>query len=205
MQFYKLLGSSDLLGNPLGFVDKLGTGVVELFSEPKKGFLISPTEGIKGIGRGLTSLSTGVVSAGADSISKVTGSLYSILKSATGQSEVKEAPPTGAMSGMYRGVKGGGAEIYYGITGIFTKPVTGAQKGGVTGFFKGVGKGLLGGVAFPFAAVLRGVSTMTAGVNNTAIRIKKGRLPEYGRFRHPRYINARNIIEVYDPGFAECQ
>ena len=34
LQFYKLIGSSDLLGNPVGLIDKLGTGVFEFFNEP---------------------------------------------------------------------------------------------------------------------------------------------------------------------------
>ena len=33
-----------------------------------------------------------------------------------------------------------------GVSGIFTAPVSGAKKGGVGGFFKGVGKGLVGAV-----------------------------------------------------------
>lgn len=34
MQFYKLIGSSDLIGNPVGLVNKLGTGVYEFVKEP---------------------------------------------------------------------------------------------------------------------------------------------------------------------------
>jgi len=36
-QFYKILGSSDLLGNPLSFVEKLGDGAVDFVKEPIKG------------------------------------------------------------------------------------------------------------------------------------------------------------------------
>jgi hypothetical protein len=44
LQFYKLLGSSDLLGNPVGLIDKLGTGVFEFFNEPRKGLIKGPKE-----------------------------------------------------------------------------------------------------------------------------------------------------------------
>jgi vacuolar protein sorting-associated protein 13A/C len=189
MQFYKIFGSSDMLGNPVGFVDKLGTGVFEFFNEPRKGFIKGPKEFVGGIGKGVTSLVTGVVSAGFDSVSKITGSLYSIAKSATGEKEVEQKRADNVFEGIYGGVTGAGGELFYGITGIFTKPVAGAQEGGVGGFFKGVGKGLLGGIASPFTAVLRFGNQVTAGVANTAITIKRGRLPQYGRFRHPRYIN----------------
>lgn len=84
-QFYKLIGSSDLLGNPVGFVSKLGSGVFELFNEPRKGLLKGPKEFVGGIGKGVTSLMTSVVSASFGSASKITGSFYTMFKSMSGQ------------------------------------------------------------------------------------------------------------------------
>lgn len=80
LQFYKLLGSSNLIGNPIGLVDKLGTGVIQFFSEPTKGMLKSPTEFVGGLGRGVRDLVTNVVSGSFDAVSNVTGSLYSMTK-----------------------------------------------------------------------------------------------------------------------------
>ena len=79
-QFYKLLGSIDIIGNPVGLVDRLGSGVFEFFNEPRKGFLKGPKEFAKGIGKGFKSLVTGVVAGGFHSVSKLTGSLYSLAK-----------------------------------------------------------------------------------------------------------------------------
>jgi hypothetical protein len=45
---------------------------------------------------------------------------------------------------------------------------------------------------------------LAEGVSNQAVTLAKGRLPQYGRFRHPRYINARGIIEPYNKGLAEA-
>lgn len=53
MQFYKLIGSSDIIGNPVGLVNKLGTGVYEFISEPSKGLLRGPDEFVGGIGKGV--------------------------------------------------------------------------------------------------------------------------------------------------------
>lgn len=39
------------------------------------------------------------------------------------------------------------------MSGIFTAPVSGAKKGGMGGFFKGVGKGLVGAVVKPVVGV----------------------------------------------------
>lgn len=43
--------------------------------------------------------------------------------------------------------------ITSGVSGIFTAPVRGAKKGGVGGFFTGVGKGLVGAVVKPVVGV----------------------------------------------------
>lgn len=53
MQFYKLIGSSDIIGNPVGLVNKLGTGVYEFVSEPTKGLLKGPDEFVGGVGKGV--------------------------------------------------------------------------------------------------------------------------------------------------------
>lgn len=39
------------------------------------------------------------------------------------------------------------------MSGIFSAPVSGAKKGGMGGFFKGVGKGLVGAVVKPVVGV----------------------------------------------------
>ena len=87
-QWYKLLGSSDLIGNPVGLIDKLGTGVIEFFNEPRKGMLLGPKEFVGGIGKGVKSLVTNVVSGSFDSVSKITGSLYGAIKNVSGDQNV---------------------------------------------------------------------------------------------------------------------
>ena len=41
-----------------------------------------------------------------------------------------------------------------GVGGVFTKPISGAKQEGVEGFFKGVGKGVVGLVTRPTAGVI---------------------------------------------------
>ena len=84
MQFYKLIGSSDMIGNPIGLVDKLGTGVIEFIAEPTKGLLKGPDEFVGGVGKGIQSLVSNVISGGFDSVSKITGSIYSVVKNISG-------------------------------------------------------------------------------------------------------------------------
>jgi hypothetical protein len=79
-QIYKIIGSSDLLGNPVGLMDKIGTGVTELVSEPLKSANQGPSEFGKGMARGLNSLFSNVVGGGFDTVGKITGSLLSATK-----------------------------------------------------------------------------------------------------------------------------
>ena len=58
---------------------------------------------------------------------------------------------TGIGSGLKVASKEFGFGLYDGFTGLVTQPYRGAEKDGVTGFVKGVGKGLGGLVAKPFA------------------------------------------------------
>ena len=60
------------------------------------------------------------------------------------------------------------------------KPIKGAQRQGTKGFFKGVGMGILGGLAIPITATLKFTSIATEGVSNHLWRS-----PSLGRVRHP--------------------
>lgn len=74
MQFYKVIGSVDIIGNPVNFVSKLGSGVYEFFSEPVKGLIVGPREFLGGIKKGVISVTTNTITAGFDSASKISGS-----------------------------------------------------------------------------------------------------------------------------------
>lgn len=110
-QFYKLIGSSDMIGNPVGFVNKLGSGVYEFFNEPKKGLIKGPREFVGGVGKGVTSLVGGITTASLDSFSKITGSLYNATKDISGQKIEYESAPKGFAEGLFQGAKGGLSEI----------------------------------------------------------------------------------------------
>ncbi|KAK0117558.1 hypothetical protein ONS95_011895 [Cadophora gregata] len=66
----------------------------------------------------------------------------------------KEERVTGITSGLGAAGKGLGLGLYDGITGLVTQPMNGAKKGGLGGFFAGVGKGLGGVVCKPAAGAV---------------------------------------------------
>jgi len=207
LQFYKVLGSVDIIGNPIGLIDKLGTGVFEFFNEPRKGLLKGPKEFAEGIGKGVKSLVSGVISGGFGSVSRITGSLYTVVRGVGGDDDAYDRinRNDNILEGVYHGVKGGLEDLAEGVAGLLLKPLQGAEAGGVGGFLKGVGSGLLGAVTAPLSAVLRVGTSVTTGIANTATFLRNGRVVRKGRFRFPRPVGARRIIEPYNEEIAQAQ
>lgn len=189
LQFYRILGSSELLGNPLGLIDKLGTGVYEFFNEPAKGLLQGPKGFIHGFSKGVKSLVSNVVGGSFESVAKITGSLYKIVGKDKGYNGT-----------LYE--KLGIGDLANGVAGIVMKPYLGLKTKGASGFVIGMGAGVIGAVMSPVAAILHFSTTVTSQVAKTA-----GKLHNFhnyaGRARFPRYINTRRILEPYDHNLAK--
>ena len=69
--------------------------------------------------------------------------------------------PKNTLDGMSQGFKGFGTSVVSGVTGVFSNPIKGAQTGGIGGFFKGAGMGIVGLVAKPVSGVVDLVSKTT--------------------------------------------
>jgi hypothetical protein len=54
-----------------------------------------------------------------------------------------------------------------GVTGLVTKPMEGADKGGFLGFFKGAAQGFAGIVVKPISGTLDFISITSEGIKNT--------------------------------------
>ncbi|CAG9318027.1 unnamed protein product [Blepharisma stoltei] len=206
-QLYKILGSSDLIGNPVQLIDKLGKGVYQFISEPYKGLLKNPKEFVKGVGKGVKGLVGGVVTGGFGSISKITGSLYGVLKNVSGDEEgadrIKET--RNVVTGTFYGVVGGVKDLGEGVTGIFTKPFKGAKKQGAKGFIKGVGIGLFGAISAPFSAILHFGTSVSSGVANSTAWDDKNKQRLHGRSRFPRQFSTTMVVEKYNHEIAQAQ
>jgi len=53
---FSIIGASSLLGNPIQFVNSIGTGFKDFFYMPYEGIIEGPMEGAMGIGKGAVSL-----------------------------------------------------------------------------------------------------------------------------------------------------
>ena len=61
--------------------------MIEFFNEPLKGMVKSPKYFAKGISKGTRSLVGNIVEGSFDSVTKITGSLYGLVKVAGGETE----------------------------------------------------------------------------------------------------------------------
>lgn len=207
-QTYRVLGSMDILGDPIGLVENLGSGVAEFFRITKGevlGDVGTRGEGFKVLGKT-------IAKAGATSASKITGSLdrfvgdfmttndddtptltsssHASLSTTLSNSKDNEDSSLGSiLDGGLQFAKHFGREL----GGIVTKPIDGARKHGVSGFVQGTANGLLGPAAVCLKAVTAATHSVAQGVEAKMIN----RAPFEGRRRLPKAcLNPTTVVEV---------
>jgi vacuolar protein sorting-associated protein 13A/C len=127
----KVLGSSDMIGNPVAFVAALGLGAKEFFYEPKEGFMKGPLKGGIGIVKGTSSLVKHTLGGAVGSVGKITNSLnkgvlfLSFDDDYSSSKEINDLKhkPKGALDGMVKGFRGLGKSLFSGVTGVVTQPM----------------------------------------------------------------------------------
>lgn len=210
-QAYKILGSVEFLGNPIGLAASLGTGLTDFFYKPAQGLVQGPEKFGEGLADGSISLITNTIGGLFGSASKVTGSLGQGVAVLTmdddfrAQRESKKGhTPEHVVDGISTGVKSFGKGLFGGITGLVVSPIKGAQKDGIEGFFTGTAKGVVGLVAKPVSGAVDMVSSTLEGIGNTADYLLNED-KKVKRVRPQRYINQNKPLEIYDRRKAKDQ
>ena len=101
-----------MIGNPVGMFNKMGVGFVELVREPAVGMRHGASGFFKGLGKGITGMVRGVVGGTFDSVSSLTGSLYSVIKVGSYGEDSRNNVAGNFGEGVFYGVKGIGIELY---------------------------------------------------------------------------------------------
>jgi hypothetical protein len=206
VQIYKIFGSIDIIGNPLSLIETLGTGVFQFMTEPAKGLLGGPKAFVVGLGKGVRSLVTSVIKGSFESASKITGGLYNVLKSATGETASVQPLDSGDIGkNAVTGLKEGANDIFQGIAGVVVKPFKGAKSRGAKGFASGLLSGTVGLIVSPFKLVLKLGNVITSTIASTASLVAEGKIHTFGRARFPRHWTSKVAIEAYNEGFAQAQ
>uniref|UniRef100_A0A8D3D9W2 Vacuolar protein sorting 13 homolog A n=1 Tax=Scophthalmus maximus TaxID=52904 RepID=A0A8D3D9W2_SCOMX len=196
-QMYVLVLGLDVLGNPFGLIRGLSEGVEAFFYEPYQGAIQGPEEFVEGMALGVKALVGGAVGGIAGAASRITGAMAKGVAAITMDEEYQQKrreamnkQPSGLREGLTRGGKGLG--FVSGITGIVTKPIKGAQKEGAAGFFKGLGKGLVGAVARPTGGIIDMASSTFQGIKRAAETSQ-----DIESLRPPRFIHEDGVIRPY--------
>jgi len=153
-QVHIVLGSADFLGNPVGLFNSVSSGVADIFYEPYQGLVMTdrPQELGIGIAKGASSFVKKSVFGFSDSMAKFTGSMSKGLAAATLDKEYQDQRrmsksrnrPKHALYGVTSGGNAFASSMASGIGGLARHPLQGAEKEGLPGFVKGIGKGFLG-------------------------------------------------------------
>lgn len=204
-QLYVLVFGLDVLGNPYGLVVGLKKGVEDLFYEPFQGLIQGPEEFAQGLVLGVRSLFGHTVGGAAGAVSKITGAVGKGLATLTFDKDFQKKrrdqlnkKPQNIQEGLARSGKGLVMGLFDGVTGVFTKPITGAKEDGVEGFVKGLGKGAVGLITKPTS----GVIDFASGTFDSVRRATE-LLDEIGRLRPPRYLSNDNVVRPYSKRAAE--
>ncbi|KAM6931036.1 intermembrane lipid transfer protein VPS13A [Xenentodon cancila] len=198
-QMYVLVLGLDVLGNPFGLIRGLSEGVEAFFYEPYQGAIQGPEEFVEGMALGVKALVGGAVGGIAGAASRITGAMAKGVAAMTMDEEYQQKrreamnkQPSGLKEGLTRGGKGLVSGFVSGITGIVTKPIKGAQKEGAAGFFKGVGKGLVGAVARPTGGIIDMASSTFQGIKRATETSQ-----DIASLRPPRFIHEDGVIRPY--------
>ncbi|TSO88121.1 Vacuolar protein sorting-associated protein 13A [Bagarius yarrelli] len=191
-QMYVLVLGLDVLGNPFGLIRGLSEGVEAFFYEPYQGAIQGPEEFMEGVALGMKALVGGAVGGLAGAASRITGAMAKGVAAMTMDEEYQQKrreamnkQPSGLKEGLTRGGKGLVSGFVSGITGIVTKPIK-------AGFFKGVGKGLVGAVTRPTGGIIDMASSTFQGIKRAAETSQ-----DVESLRPPRFIHEDGVIRPY--------
>ncbi|KAG1730516.1 vacuolar protein sorting-associated protein 13, partial [Suillus paluster] len=201
-QLYRILGSADFIGNPIGLFTNVSSGVSDIFYAPYHGVVMHGNRGLGiGIAKGATSFVKKTVFGLSDSMTKFTSSVGKGLSAATLDSGYQAQRRTTqrrnrprhaiAMAGIVVGLFHSTFLSLCLTESCQTKPIQGAEAEGALGFFKGVGKGVVGAVTKPAIGIFDFASNLSEGIRNTTTVFDK---PERDRIRLPRHVPPDGIL-----------
>ncbi|KAJ5075788.1 vacuolar protein sorting-associated protein vps13 [Anaeramoeba ignava] len=208
-QVYKIIGSIDCIGDPVGLFGDLGKGVYMFFHEPIKGIVKSPKEFVKGLGKGTWGLVKNSISAPLNSSSKFVTSIGNGFERLSLDPEFwhkrrynLQKRPDHIFEGIYMGSKSLLYSILSGLTGVIKQPIVYSKKKGISGFFEGTARGLVGVVSKPIIGATDFTTNVLDGIKNTP---KIFDLKNQKRQRIPRHIPISRKLLQYNESDAKHQ
>ncbi|KAL8570903.1 hypothetical protein ACOMHN_023576 [Nucella lapillus] len=191
-QAYVLILGLDVLGNPYGLVRDFTQGLGDFFYEPFLGSIQGSDQFQEGLARGVNSLMGNTVGGAAHSVAQLTGTIGNALAALSFDKDYQkkrhlrlQQHPQNVPASLAQACRSLVVGVGLGFSGIVLDPVKGAHDDGVEGFFKGIGKGILGLLTKPTGGVIDMVSMAFDGLRRAA-EMEGG---VSAKLRLPRFIN----------------
>ena len=214
VQIYKLLGSLDIIGNPVNLIANITEGMYDFVKEPGHEIKHNTNLG-RGIGggiaRGVGGLVSGIFGGAFDSLQRITTTLLVSIQAIQGRQSKyiiyeEQNEPGNILSGIYQGFCGFGSELGHGAYSLFVKPCIRFQESGFSGFCDGLCRGIVRFILSPVTASLKLVSSIAAGTKNTCFGLSGRKKLKTERFRYPRIIvEGEETINEYNENKAEAK
>ena len=184
-QVLKLLGSINLLGNPVGLVEDVSNGVKALVSSASKDPEMKDAEYSQRLEEGLNMMWRSTAKGVFNTASKITSTIGNGVASLTFNKHYKEQRVMGR-NGFLHGITSG-------VSGVVMDPIRGARRNGVRGALEGVGMGLAGVVTKPLSGLMDDTTRVLDSVKVAASGEKK-----LERLRLPRCVPCDRVLRVFD-------
>ena len=202
-EIFTLIGHAEILGNPVGLLHNLGTGVVDFFYEPAHGMIKGPIGAGKGLIRGTSSLLKNTVQGTFGTVSKLANSIATGITLTqdkdylSGRQREKMNKPKNVVDGVGMGFKVLFSNIGKGIAGVITEPIKGYKKKKIKGLLIGGARGLSGLIIKPMAGILDAASKAAEGVKNTVDVFNTN--TGFQRSRVPRpFYGEKSLVKSYN-------
>ncbi|KAL0477099.1 vacuolar protein sorting protein VPS34 [Acrasis kona] len=194
---YKLVGSLEMIGNPVGLFNDISTGVKDFFYEPAMAITESPEVFTKSLAKGGKSLIGKTLHGAFNTMSNFTGTMSKGVAFLTFDKDLikkRERSSVNRPKDLKTGLQQGGEVamkgLYEGATDLFRQPAKGFQQEGTAGLFKGIGRGLIGIPMKPIGGVLEGMTRVSAGISNMQNE-------QHARVRFPRAFREDGAVLCY--------
>ena len=170
-----IVGSIEILGNPLNLFRSLSIGVKDFVTKPIEGIVRGPLDGVEGAIQGGYSLIKHTINGAFSYTSNIaSGISKSILHLSQDDTYIKaiekekiETQPKNFVFGLGYGISSLCNGVFSGICDAVIKPIEETQKKGITGLGTGIVKGIGGLFSKPVVGVLQLVSNTSDGIKNT--------------------------------------
>ena len=176
-EIFKLVGTADLLGNPIGLLDSLATGVAALFYEPASAIFRGPTDVPAGLAKGVGQLLHNSIHGPMNSVSKVTGAVSKSIVSLCyddahlaerSSSQTRAAMRSGHLGhGLRAGAEGLTRGVVLGLGGLVAAPARAVRRDGMAGLARGLSQGVVGAAVMPTVGAIDLAEGISTGVRNS--------------------------------------